>query len=227
MALITCKECGKEISDTAKICPNCGYSQKKSVITQYNKMPIIVFFIVSGIVFFRLILCVAGLITEYNNWNETKARNVIEPVYEEATEAATEKYTERSGYVVSETYDFNKDTIYETDSDEDKDFTNSSFGINLIIRLGVYLFCFLLFFLATVIDLFALKKCKKSTFVLCYLAYAIAVIIDIISTADAYNLNDDYSYLVLIPIVIFILLLIYTIPKLDEYYTPKKVDDFR
>lgn len=25
MALITCPECGKEISDTARSCPNCGY----------------------------------------------------------------------------------------------------------------------------------------------------------------------------------------------------------
>ena len=24
MALIKCKECGKEISDQAKVCPNCG-----------------------------------------------------------------------------------------------------------------------------------------------------------------------------------------------------------
>lgn len=25
MALVTCKECGKEISDIAQVCPNCGY----------------------------------------------------------------------------------------------------------------------------------------------------------------------------------------------------------
>ena len=25
MALITCPECGKEVSDMAKMCPNCGY----------------------------------------------------------------------------------------------------------------------------------------------------------------------------------------------------------
>ena len=29
MALIHCPECGKEISDTAKICPNCGVKIKK------------------------------------------------------------------------------------------------------------------------------------------------------------------------------------------------------
>ena len=30
MAMINCPECGKEISDNAKSCPNCGYSLKKS-----------------------------------------------------------------------------------------------------------------------------------------------------------------------------------------------------
>jgi hypothetical protein len=30
MALITCPECNKEISDTAKSCPSCGYELKPS-----------------------------------------------------------------------------------------------------------------------------------------------------------------------------------------------------
>ena len=29
MALIKCPECSKEISDTAKNCPNCGYEKEK------------------------------------------------------------------------------------------------------------------------------------------------------------------------------------------------------
>ena len=28
MALIKCKECNKEVSDTAKTCPHCGYKLK-------------------------------------------------------------------------------------------------------------------------------------------------------------------------------------------------------
>lgn len=31
MALIKCKECGKELSDKAKICPNCGYRERKPI----------------------------------------------------------------------------------------------------------------------------------------------------------------------------------------------------
>lgn len=30
MALIKCKECGKEMSDKAEVCPHCGYSEKKA-----------------------------------------------------------------------------------------------------------------------------------------------------------------------------------------------------
>lgn len=33
MALIKCSECGKEISDKAKICPNCGVDFKKNTMT--------------------------------------------------------------------------------------------------------------------------------------------------------------------------------------------------
>lgn len=33
MSLVKCKECGKEISDTAKLCPNCGVQIKQ----KYNK----------------------------------------------------------------------------------------------------------------------------------------------------------------------------------------------
>lgn len=31
MALIKCKECGKEFSDTSNVCPSCGYTRKKQV----------------------------------------------------------------------------------------------------------------------------------------------------------------------------------------------------
>ena len=32
MSLIKCPECQKDISDSAKICPNCGYSLKSKYI---------------------------------------------------------------------------------------------------------------------------------------------------------------------------------------------------
>lgn len=41
MALIKCPECGKEVSDTAKACPNCGYSMKVRGIKITKKHAII------------------------------------------------------------------------------------------------------------------------------------------------------------------------------------------
>ena len=36
MALITCKECGKEISDKADFCPHCGYKNNSKVDDVYD-----------------------------------------------------------------------------------------------------------------------------------------------------------------------------------------------
>ncbi len=43
MALIKCKECGKEISDQAKTCPNCGR-------TRATKADKILYFVVTLII---------------------------------------------------------------------------------------------------------------------------------------------------------------------------------
>lgn len=51
MALIKCKECGKEISDKAKKCPNCGYVVPPKKLTKLDKIfiPIISIVIFGGI----------------------------------------------------------------------------------------------------------------------------------------------------------------------------------
>ena len=36
MALIKCKECGKEISDQATTCPNCGYPMHQKITGNTN-----------------------------------------------------------------------------------------------------------------------------------------------------------------------------------------------
>lgn len=36
MALIKCPECGKETSDSAKVCPNCGFRIKK-ILSNHTK----------------------------------------------------------------------------------------------------------------------------------------------------------------------------------------------
>ncbi len=37
MALINCPECGKEISDTARACPHCGYTENAIEIPIWEK----------------------------------------------------------------------------------------------------------------------------------------------------------------------------------------------
>lgn len=37
MALITCPECGQQVSDTAKSCPHCGYVYKKAVNINFSE----------------------------------------------------------------------------------------------------------------------------------------------------------------------------------------------
>ncbi len=52
MALIKCQECGKEISDKANVCPNCGYKKPLNPLTKLDKIfiPIIAIAIVGGLI---------------------------------------------------------------------------------------------------------------------------------------------------------------------------------
>lgn len=89
MALIQCKECGKEISDTVKSCPHCGFRIEKVIsdinntseivfLDNYNyndlKKIINVFLIVTA--FLTLILAVIGF--NYNSEEEKIAINIIQ-----------------------------------------------------------------------------------------------------------------------------------------------------
>lgn len=40
MALITCPECGREISDAASSCPHCGYIMNKVPVNQMKRTPL-------------------------------------------------------------------------------------------------------------------------------------------------------------------------------------------
>lgn len=49
MALIKCQECGKEISDTVKSCPHCGYSYKQPVLKGKINIKIVVKIIIAAV----------------------------------------------------------------------------------------------------------------------------------------------------------------------------------
>ena len=70
MALIKCPECGKEISDTVKRCPNCGYHKK----IKFDKKKRI---IGGGVVLFAIIACIAIFIfTNEKPLNELEQKAV-------------------------------------------------------------------------------------------------------------------------------------------------------
>ena len=64
MALINCKECGKEISDTAKSCPNCGAKTKKEIFK--NKR---IFFIGTPVLLIVLLVIILIFIANPNTDN--------------------------------------------------------------------------------------------------------------------------------------------------------------
>ncbi len=73
MALINCKECGKEISDKAEMCPNCGY-RLKTEVKERKKAGTIVTLIASSIfVIFFILLLFANLTPTQKNPEYSKS----------------------------------------------------------------------------------------------------------------------------------------------------------
>lgn len=68
--LIKCKECGKEISNKADICPNCGYFYHKPY-NQNIKLGGIISIIGSSLLICWCLLCIIiGIYDFYNNTND-------------------------------------------------------------------------------------------------------------------------------------------------------------
>jgi hypothetical protein len=69
MALIKCKECGNEISDTARSCPRCGAYHRGAIEIS---SPIVLLVLRLGGIFFILLgaidisLCFSGLVDDTN-----------------------------------------------------------------------------------------------------------------------------------------------------------------
>lgn len=70
MALITCEECGKEISSTAKICPHCGH--KTAYANEHAKKMdrTVAGYICLAAIVIGLILLIPALITLMENYND-------------------------------------------------------------------------------------------------------------------------------------------------------------
>lgn len=87
MALITCPECGKQVSDSAEACPNCGYPIRKKTKAAAAKRKTVphkiksakpasskkIIAIVAAIV---VIAAAVGIFIVSNTLNETEKQNV-------------------------------------------------------------------------------------------------------------------------------------------------------
>lgn len=60
MSLIKCPECGKEISDKATICPNCGYPITNTNCTDHDSGTND-----TGLLISSIVLCVLGIISAF------------------------------------------------------------------------------------------------------------------------------------------------------------------
>lgn len=49
MALVKCQECAADISESAKVCPNCGYSKKKKRTWPLILLAAVVIFVVYAV----------------------------------------------------------------------------------------------------------------------------------------------------------------------------------
>lgn len=95
MALINCKECGKEISDTSKVCVHCGAKTEKAKKIRKKVIVIII------IIILLILLSIASIfiIKKLNNKTNLSASEVVE-------------FLQRKGYEFEATK-FN-DTTYTT-----------------------------------------------------------------------------------------------------------------
>lgn len=66
MALIKCSECGKEVSDQAKICPNCvnPIKEENNKMTKNDKI------ICYSILAINILILIIFMISTKNKWNE-------------------------------------------------------------------------------------------------------------------------------------------------------------
>ena len=109
MALIKCNECGKEFSDKANACPNCGYKKCSKKMTKLDKIfvPIISILIVVGIV--GLMFTPSLVKTSYPNANVKNISNgESKYIYEKVPGSSISKQKLNPNYRSTYTYDSGK-----------------------------------------------------------------------------------------------------------------------
>lgn len=129
MALINCPECQKEISDTVKQCPNCGYSFKKKFNAAKIVIPVIIVVLLAGLGFCAYSLVNAGVFSSRENDVITK-KGIISPVVDTITFTENDTYDSVKNTFVKKNYHFEEksqdDDIYiKLDITNNKIFKNN------------------------------------------------------------------------------------------------------
>lgn len=75
MALINCPECNREISDTAKVCPSCGY---KINLQKYKKRNKIIFGVILSVIIVSIGFYVIYSINKRNKALEALDKEIVE-----------------------------------------------------------------------------------------------------------------------------------------------------
>lgn len=119
MALIKCQECHKEISDSAKRCPLCGYKKKIEISRKIFIYPIIILCSIS--IFWMIIGSTIMNKINLNAANELY-NSTIEMIYDESLKL--EQYIDKA----YEIYDSGGDVTYywQSTKEETDDFLNTS-----------------------------------------------------------------------------------------------------
>ena len=204
MALINCPECGKEISDQAVACPNCGLPinasknirSKQSIIPREKMAPLVLILIVSGLMFVRMIFVFSSDVSDY-----TQSDNAIEK------------------YVVESTYSI--------ESEMDVANRNQTIDDAFKMRKGAYIL-FILLFVTLLIEIFALHRYDSKVLNLMHLFYLICILWDIIMSVGIYvtlnnSSNDEENalefkglILAIVAIIVFLIIRSYTKKAMDE-----------
>ena len=106
MALIKCKECGKEISDTVDACPHCGYKYKKTnEMTTKKVVKIIIIVAVIGLIlFFGLTFLIFDFIPQFKVNNEMKKYygewELVDNDYDNAVKVGNAEYELKKNIVI-------------------------------------------------------------------------------------------------------------------------------
>lgn len=75
MALITCPDCGREFSETASVCPQCGYKKRSEEIKQKTSSGMKNVGI--GLLLFALVVLIQFIIIEGIGVNYPKGTNAL------------------------------------------------------------------------------------------------------------------------------------------------------